>query len=78
MKGIKEMYKTGGPPYYPIYLLVGRYDGLALDSWLRSQFYKNHNNEKKCTDLKIEKYYKKFGKWRGLVIWCDMTEKWIS
>ena len=72
------MYKTGGPPYYPIYLLVGRYDGLALDSWLRSQFYKNHNNEKKCTDLKIEKYYKKFGKWRGLVIWCDMTEKWIS
>ena len=58
--------------------LVGRYDGLALDSWLRSQFYKNHNNEKKCTDLEIEKYYKKFGKWRGLVIWCDMTEKWIS
>ena len=28
--------------------VVGRYDGLALDSWLRSQFYKIHNNEKRC------------------------------
>ncbi len=58
--------------------LVGRYDGLALDSWLRSQFYKKHNAEKTCSDKKIEKHYKKFGEWRGLVIWCDMTEKWIS
>ncbi len=58
--------------------LVGRYDGLALDSWLRSQFYKNHNKDKKCTDKKIEKHYNKFGEWRGLVIWCDMTEKWIT
>lgn len=58
--------------------LVGRYDGLALDSWLRSQFYKNHNHAKACPDKKIEKHYKKFGAWRGLVIWCDMTEKWIE
>ena len=58
--------------------LVGRYDGLALDSWLRSQFYKNHNKGRVCKDLKIERHYQKFGEWRGLVIWCDMTEKWIT
>ena len=58
--------------------LVGRYDGLALDSWLRSQFYKNHNNGRACKDIKIERHYKKYGEWRGLVIWCDMTEKWIT
>ena len=77
----KEMKKVKGVGDYAaenLLKLVGRYDGLALDSWLRSQFYKNHNSEKKCDDKKIEKHYKKFGEWRGLVIWCDMTEKWIT
>jgi 3-methyladenine DNA glycosylase/8-oxoguanine DNA glycosylase len=77
----KEMKKVKGVGDYAaenLLKLVGRYDGLALDSWLRSQFYKNHNNEKPCSDKKIERHYKKFGKWRGLVIWCDMTEKWIN
>ena len=53
-------------------------DGLALDSFLRSQFYKIHNREKVCNDKKIEKFYKKFGHWRGLAIWCDMTERWLN
>jgi len=57
--------------------LVGRYEGLALDSWLRSQFYRYHNNGKKCSDERIAGHYEKYGDWRGLVIWCDMTEKWI-
>lgn len=77
----KEMKKVKGVGDYAaenLLKLVGRYDGLALDSWLRSQFYKNHNNEKPCPDKKIERHYKKFGEWRGLVIWCDMTEKWIQ
>jgi N-glycosylase/DNA lyase len=77
----KEMKKVKGVGDYAaenLLKLVGRYDGLALDSWLRSQFYKNHNNEKACPDKKIERHYKKFGPWRGLVIWCDMTEKWIN
>lgn len=77
----KEMKRVKGVGDYAaenLLKLVGRYDGLALDSWLRSQFYKNHNGEKKCDDKKIEKHYKKFGEWRALVIWCDMTEKWIT
>jgi 3-methyladenine DNA glycosylase/8-oxoguanine DNA glycosylase len=77
----KEMKNVKGVGDYAaenLLKLVGRYDGLALDSWLRSQFYKNHNKQKACPDKKIERHYKKFGKWRGLVIWCDMTEKWIN
>ncbi len=77
----KEMKKVKGVGDYAaenLLKLVGRYDGLALDSWLRSQFYKKHNAEKVCNDKKIERHYKKFGTWRGLVIWCDMTEKWIT
>jgi 3-methyladenine DNA glycosylase/8-oxoguanine DNA glycosylase len=58
--------------------LLGRYDGLALDSWLRSQFYKKHNREKACPDKKIERHYKSYGEWKGLAIWCDMTERWFD
>ena len=77
----KEMKKVKGVGDYAaenLLKLVGRYDGLALDSWLRAGFYKKHNKEKICSDKKIEKYYKKFGTWRGLAMWCDMTEKWFD
>ena len=75
----KEMKSVKGVGDYAaenLLKLVGRYDGLALDSWLRSQFYKKHNAEQTCTDKEIELFYEKFGSWRGLAIWCDMTERW--
>ena len=77
----KEMKKVKGIGDYAadnLLKLVGRYDGLALDSWLRSGFYKRHNREKPCPDKKIERHYKKFGKWKGLAIWCDMTRDWFA
>ena len=77
----KEMKRVKGVGDYAaenLLKLVGRYDGLALDSWLRSQFYKTHNKAKQCPDKKIDRHYNKFGKWRGLAIWCDMTERWIA
>lgn len=75
----KEMKRVKGFGDYAadnLLKLVGRYDGLALDSWLRAQFYKKHNREQVCNDREIEAFYEKFGAWRGLAIWCDMTEKW--
>lgn len=76
----KEMKKVKGVGDYAaenLLKLVGRYDGLALDSWLRAQFYKKHNKENACSDKEIEKFYERFGSWRGLAIWCDMTERWF-
>jgi 3-methyladenine DNA glycosylase/8-oxoguanine DNA glycosylase len=57
--------------------LLGRYDGLALDSWLRAQFYKKHQRGKTCSDKKITRHYSRYGEWQGLAIWCDMTENWF-
>ena len=77
----KEMKRIKGVGDYAaenLLKLVGRYDGLALDSWLRAQFYKKHKAEKICSDKEIEQFYKNFGDWRGLAIWCDMTERWHS
>jgi len=77
----KELKKVKGVGDYAaenMLKLLGRFDGLALDSWLRGQFYKTHNNGRSCSDKKIEKFYSRFADWQGLVIWCDMTEQWFS
>lgn len=77
----KEMKKVKGVGDYAaenLLKLVGRYDGLALDSWLRAGFYKKHNKGKKCDDKKIARHYQKFRSWQGLAIWCDMTEDWFT
>lgn len=58
--------------------LVGRYDGLALDSWVRGKFARMHNGARKTSDKKIERYYSRFVEWRGLAVWCDMTRDWLE
>ena len=75
-KQIKSVKGVGDYAAENLLKLLGRYDGLALDSWLRAGFYSKHNGGKKCADAKIQRFYEKFGKWKGLAIWCDMTEEW--
>ncbi|HSE37546.1 MAG TPA: hypothetical protein VLG74_09610 [Blastocatellia bacterium] len=58
--------------------LVGRYDGLALDSWVRGKFARMHNGARRTSDKKIERYYSRYGEWRGLALWCDMTRDWLE
>jgi N-glycosylase/DNA lyase len=58
--------------------LVGRYDGLALDSWIRGKFARIRNGARSTSDKKIERYYSRFGEWRGLALWCDMTRDWLE
>ncbi|HEX6126314.1 MAG TPA: hypothetical protein VFZ23_13150, partial [Pyrinomonadaceae bacterium] len=45
-KQIKSIKGFGDYAADNLLKLLGRYDGLALDSWLRSQFYKKHNRER--------------------------------
>jgi 3-methyladenine DNA glycosylase/8-oxoguanine DNA glycosylase len=58
--------------------LLGRYDGLALDSWTRAKFFSVRNNGRKTTDKKIARYYSRFKEWRGLALWCDVTRDWLE
>jgi 3-methyladenine DNA glycosylase/8-oxoguanine DNA glycosylase len=58
--------------------LVGRYDCLALDSWVRAKFARMHGGGKVTDDEKIAHYYSRFRSWRGLALWCDMTRDWIE
>ena len=77
----KEMKKLKGVGDYAaenLLKLVGRYDGLALDSMLRKRFYDLHNDGNSCDDKQIYQFYERFGEWRGLVIWCEMSKKWMK
>lgn len=75
MKGVKGV---GDYAAENLLKLLGRYDGLALDSWTRARFYEIRNNGRKANDKKIARYYSKFNEWRGLAIWCDVTRDWLD
>ena len=78
LKGeMKQIKGVGDYAAENLLKLVGHYDGLALDSWVRSQFYRKHNDGQICADKDIENFYERFNSWRGLAIWCDITEKWF-
>jgi len=78
---LKEMKSVKGVGNYAaenLLKLIGRYDGLALDSWTRAQFYRARNKGRPASDKKIARFYSRFNSWRGLVLWCDMTRHWLE
>ena len=77
VKQIKGVKGAGDYAAENLLKLLGRYDGLALDSWTRAKFFKVRNNGRKANDKKIERYYSRFKEWRGLALWCDVTQDWL-
>jgi len=77
----KEVLSVKGIGAYAagnILKLVGRYDYLGLDSWVRKQFADLHRNGRTVSDAAIEKHYRQFGKWKGLFFWLEMTRQWLT
>ncbi|MGB7922287.1 MAG: hypothetical protein WCF57_03495 [Pyrinomonadaceae bacterium] len=77
----REMKRVKGVGDYAaenLLKLVGRYDCLALDSWVRATFARTHGRGKAVTDKKIARHYARFRSWRGLALWCDMTRDWLE
>jgi len=77
-KQIKGVKGVGNYAAENLLKLLGRYDGLALDSWTRARFFKIRNSGRKATDKKIARYYARFNEWRGLALWCDVTRDWLE
>jgi N-glycosylase/DNA lyase len=78
MKELKRVKGVGNYAAENLLKLLGRYDGLALDSWTRAQFAKSRNDGRAASDKKIARFYARFKSWRGLVLWCDMTRHWLD
>jgi N-glycosylase/DNA lyase len=78
-----ELYRTlrtiKGIGHYAagnILKLLGRYDYLGIDSWVRTRYSEIHRNGKPSSDAAIEKHYDQYGKWRGLVCLMEVTSDW--
>ena len=78
IKTMKQVKGVGDYAAENLLKLVGRYDGLALDSWTRAKFAKIRNAGRKTSDRKIARYYARFNSWRGLALWCDLTRDWLE
>ena len=78
MKEIRGVKGVGPYAAENLLKLLGRYDGLALDSWTRAKFCKLRNRGRKTSDKQIARYYSRFKEWRGLALWCDMTRDWLE
>ncbi len=81
--GTEELFRSilsvkGVGPYAAgnILKLLGRYDYLGLDSWVRGRYAELRAHGKKVKDPTIERAYAKFGRWRGLFFWVEMTRDW--
>ena len=78
MNEIKSVKGAGNYAAENLLKLLGRYDGLALDSWTRAQFSRARNNGRAASDKRISRFYARFNSWRGLALWCDMTKSWLD
>ena len=56
--------------------IFGRHDFLALDSWVRQKYRRLYPGKKSATDGSIARRYQRFGAFRGLALWLDMTRDW--
>lgn len=55
--------------------LLGRFDDLAIDSWVRKQASELHGIEP-GDDRALTRRYVDFGRFAGLALWMDVTKPW--
>lgn len=55
--------------------LLGRFDDLALDSWVRKRAAELHRL-RPGDDAAIARRYASFGRYAGLALWLDVTRAW--
>jgi len=78
LKAMKSVKGVGNYSAENLLKLLGRYDGLALDSWTRAQFARARNDGRPANDKKIARFYSRFNSWQGLALWCDLTRRWLD
>lgn len=56
--------------------ILGRHDFLALDSWVRKRYRQLHRGPAKTVDGAIARRYARYGEYRGLAMWLELTRDW--
>ena len=56
--------------------ILGRHDFLALDSWVRKKYRQLYRGPAKTVDGAIARRYARYGAYRGLALWLELTSDW--
>jgi 3-methyladenine DNA glycosylase/8-oxoguanine DNA glycosylase len=56
--------------------ILGRHEYLALDSWVRKQYRRYYPGPAKSADGSIARRYARYGEYKGLALWLDLTRDW--
>ena len=56
--------------------VLGRHDYLAIDSWVRKRYRQLYPGRSKILDRAIARRYARYGEYRGLALWLEMTQHW--
>ncbi len=56
--------------------ILGRHEFFAIDSWVRMKYRQIHPGRAKTVDRSIARRYARFGDYRGLALWLDVTRDW--
>ena len=68
----------GFGPYAAEHLmrLLGRHEGLALDSWTRRKIATLRGRKRQPTDRVLTRWFAPWGEWAGLAMWLEATGDW--
>ena len=79
-EGVREAIvgEHGFGPYAAEGLLriLGRHEYFAIDSWVRKQYRRLHPGPAKTVDGAIARRYARFGDFKGLALWLELTREW--
>jgi len=69
---------SGFGPYATEHLLrlLGRYQGLALDSWSRKKLARLRGRRGQPSDRTLARWFEPWKEWAGLAMWLEITEDW--
>jgi N-glycosylase/DNA lyase len=76
MAAVRSVKGIGPYAAENILRLLGRYEHLAFDSWVRRRYSTLFHKGRRVRDASIEARYAPFGSWKGLVFWLEMTRDW--
>ncbi len=68
----------GFGPYATEHLmrLLGRHEGLALDSWCRKKIATLRGRRRPPSDRVLRRWFAPWGEWAGLAMWLEATADW--
>jgi 3-methyladenine DNA glycosylase/8-oxoguanine DNA glycosylase len=71
---VKALHGFGEYSASYVLKLLGRFDRISMDTVMR-RYFKEITGQENATDDDINAYYERFGEWKGLVAWWEVSRR---